>query len=181
MPEDTFKKKLSDFPIECDSMKVEILHASKFGNGAKVAEELARVLTTRGHQSEVHHIDEVKPKDLPPADLYVFGSPTRFGGPIGSMRKFLKKADLASGTRYALFATHSDAVPNKKTGKMPTEEELCFARKTIPVLEEILKERGLVKAADKIFLVSPEEMKGNLRDGWQTKVEELANAILAST
>ncbi len=137
-------------------------------------------MEAKGHQLNVHHIDESKPKELPPADLYVFGSPTRFGGPLGSMRRFIKKVSLPAGTKYAIFATHADAVPDKRTGKIPTEEELNRSRKTIPVLDEILREKGLVKVADRVFLVSAEEMKGHLKDGWQEKVEEFANAILNS-
>ena len=159
-------------------IKIELYHASKFGNGAKVAEELRRVMETKGHQMNVHHINESKPKELPLADLYVFGSPTRFGEPIGSMRRFIKKVSLPSGTKYAIFATHGDAGPNKKTRQMPTEEELNRERKTIPVLDEILREKGLVKVADKIFLVSAETLKGPLKEGWQGKVEEFATSIL---
>lgn len=161
-------------------MKIVIYHASKFGNGAQVAEELRKVIEGKGHQAEVRHIKASKPKELLPAELYVFGSPTRIGKPIGSMRRFLKKATLPSGTRYALFATHGDAVPNKKTGKLPTEEELRRWRMTLPIMDEILKGKGLVKVADKIFLVSGEQMKGHLKDGWQGKVDEFATAILGS-
>lgn len=162
-------------------MKIELNHASKFGNGARVAEELRRVMEAKGIQVNVHHIDESKPKELPFADLYIFGSPTQFGGPIGSMRRFIKKISLSSGTKYAIFATHGDAVPNKKTGQMPTEEELNRWRKTIPILVEILSEKGMVKVAEKIFLVSGETVKGPLKEGWQGKVEEFANAILSAS
>ncbi len=162
-------------------MKIELYHASKFGNGAKVAEELRRVMETKGHQVNVHHIGESKPKELPLADLYVFGSPTRFGGPIGSMHRFIKKVSLPSGKKYAIFATHSDTVPNKKTGQMPTEEELNRERKTIPILDEALREKGLVKVAEMKFFVTAEEMKGHLKEGWQGKVEEFATAILSSS
>ena len=155
-------------------------HASKFGNGAMVAEELRRVMEARGHQVNVLHIEGADPKELPLADLYIFGSPTRLGGPIGSMRRFIKKASLPSGTRYAIFATHADEVPDKKTGKMPTEEELNRRRKNIPELDDILKGKGMVKVADKVLNVSPDTMKGSLKAGWQGKVEEFANAILGS-
>ncbi len=161
-------------------MNIEIFHASKFGNGARVAEELKRVMESKGHQASVHHIKDSRPKEMPPAELYVFGSPTRFGKPLGSMRRFIKKVNLPTGTRYAVFATHGDAVPNKKTGKMPTEEELAKWRKTIPVLDEVLKGKGMVKVADKIFLVNGETLKGPLKEGWQAKVEEFAAAILSS-
>lgn len=145
-----------------------------------VAEELRRVMEVKGHQVNVHHIDGSKPKELPSADLYIFGSPTRFGGPIGSMRRFIKKVSLPSGTKYAIFATHADEVPNKKTGKMPTEEELSGWRNTIPNLDEILEEKGLVKIADKVFSVIPDTLKGPLKEGWQEKVGEFVAAILDS-
>jgi hypothetical protein len=162
-------------------IKIELYHASKFGNGAKVAEELRRVMEAKGQQMNVQHIDDAEAKELPLADLYIFGSPTRFGGPIGSMRKFIKKASLPPGTKYALFATHADAVPNKRTGKLPPEEELDRERKTIPELDEIAKEKGWVKVADKIFHVSADAMKGPLKDGWQAHVQEFATAILGSS
>jgi flavodoxin len=162
-------------------IKIELYHASKFGNGAKVAEELRRVMETKGHQMNVHHINESKPKELPPADLYIFGSPTRFGGPIGSMRRFTKKVTLPSGTRYAIFATHGEPAPNKKTGQMPSEEEINRERKTLPTLEEILREKELVKVADKIFVVSSETLKGPLKEGWQGKAEEFVTVILSSS
>jgi menaquinone-dependent protoporphyrinogen IX oxidase len=169
-------------------IKIELYHASKFGNGAKVAEELNRVLESRGNQVSVHHISEARPKELPTADLYIFGSPTRFGRPIGKMRRFAKKVRLPPGTRYAVFATHSDEVPDKKTGIMPTQEELDSKRRTTPELDEILKGKGLVKVADKVFVVIVDSKKGSLREtmagslkeGWQAKAEEFADAILGS-
>lgn len=159
-------------------MIVEIHHASKYGNGAKVAEELRRILAAKGHQVNVHHIDEARPKELPHADLYVFGSPTRFGRPIGGMRRFLKKAVLPSGTRYAIFATHGDVLPNKKTGKMPSDDEIARMRKTLPEMDEVLQKKGCTKVAEKMFLVSGDELKGHLLEGWQAKAEEFAAAIL---
>jgi flavodoxin len=159
-------------------MKIEIYHASKFGNGARVAEELRRVLVAKGHQAEVHHIKDAKPKELPPADMYVFGSPTRFGGPLGQARRFIKKARLPPGTKYAIFATHGDAVPDRKTGRMPTEEEIAKYRKTLPILEALLKEKGLVMVADSIFVVIGTTLKGPLKEGWEAKVEEFATAML---
>lgn len=146
-----------------------------------MAEELRRTMEEKGHQVVVHHIDQSNPKELPPADLYIFGSPTRFGGPIGSMKRFAKKASLPPGTKYAVFATHGDAVPDKKTGKLPTEEEINRWRKTIPTLDEILKEKGLVKVTDKVFLVSGDALKGTLKEGWEGQAQEFASAILSSS
>jgi flavodoxin len=158
-------------------MRIELYHASKFGNGAKVAEEIKRVLEAKGHKLNVHHVKGANPKDLPKADMYIFGSPTRMGRPIGSMRRFIKKVSLPKGTKYAVFATHGQEVPDKKTGKMPTEEELLRWRKTIPYIDGFLKEKGLEKVADKKFFVSAEAMKGPLIDGWEKTVEEFTSKI----
>ena len=60
---------------------------------------------------------------------------------------------------------------------MPTEDELNRERKTIPELDEVLKGKGLVKVADKVFSVSADALKGPLKEGWQKKVEEFAAQI----
>ena len=88
-------------------------------------------------------MDDSKPKELPSADLYIFGSPTHFGKAPGSMVRFLKKLDLPSGTKYAVFATCSAARPDKRTGKMPSEEELEKMRQTIPMMDEQLTAKGM--------------------------------------
>src|SRR4030042_6371340 len=107
-------------------MKIEYCHASKFGNGAIVAEEFKRLMATKGVSVNVHHIRDARPKEIMPADLYVFSSPGRFGKPISSMRRFIKKAQLPPGAMYAILTTEAAPTPDKKTGKMPTEEG--FAR-----------------------------------------------------
>src|SRR5690349_21007880 len=101
-------------------MKIEYLHASKFGNGAMVAAEFHKLMAAKGLSVDVHHIREVKPTELAPADLYVFSSPGRMGKPIRRMRRFLKKVTLPSGTPYAVLTTELAPKPDKKTGWMPT-------------------------------------------------------------
>ena len=158
-------------------MNIELFHASKYGNGAKVAEELQRVMAAKGHQVGVHHIKDAKPGELPRADLYVFGSPARIGKPIGGMRRFLKKVNLPSGTRYALIATLGAPSPDKKTGQMPAPEEIDKYQRSIPIMDELLRAKGMVKVADvKVFVT---DIRGPLEDGWQKKVEDFAADILA--
>lgn len=159
-------------------MKVELYHASKYGNGAKVAEEFQRFMTVKGHPVNIHNIDDARPKELPSADLYVFGSPTRIGKPIGGMRHFLKKVDLPSGTKYAVFATHGAAKPDKKTGKMPSADDLAKWQRSIPIMDELLRAKGMVKVAEmKVYVV---DMRGPLEEGWQKKVEAFVADILTS-
>ena len=153
-------------------MKIEYFHASKYGNGATVAMEFSNRMTAKGATVNVHHIDEVNPKELPPADLYLFSSPGRMGRPIGSMRRFLKKVRLPAGTRYAILATAAAPQPDKKTGRVPTEEEMARWRRVIPIMDEILKTKGLVSVAADSVLVTG--LKGPLEEGWEDKVEAFA-------
>jgi hypothetical protein len=150
-------------------MKIEYFHASKFGNGAMVAEEFKRLMAARGVVVNIHHIREVRPKDIAPADLYIFSSPGRIGKPIGRMRRFLKKIVLPKGTKYAILTTEGAPQPDKKTGKMPTEEEHARWQRVRPIMDELLQAKGLAKVAEEHVLVTG--MKGPLEEGWQKKVE----------
>jgi menaquinone-dependent protoporphyrinogen IX oxidase len=149
-------------------MKIEYLHASKFGNGAMVAAEFARLMAGEGVAVEVHHIRELNPTEVPPADLYVFSSPARMGKPIGRMRRFLRKLNLGVGAKYALLTTELAPSPDKQTGRVPTEEELARWQRVRPIMNEILQAKGLVKVGeDKVYVTA---MKGPLEEGWEQKV-----------
>jgi len=156
-------------------MKIEYFHASKYGNGAMVAEEFKKLMAAKGVAVNVHHIRDARPKEMLPADLYLFSSPGRMGKPIGCMRRFLKKTKLPSGTKYAILTTEGAPQPDKKTGRMPTEEELAKWQRIIPIMNEILQEKGLVKVAEGKILVTG--LKGPLEEGWQKKVEAFASQI----
>jgi len=156
-------------------MKIEYMHASKFGNGAMVAEELKQQMSLKGVAVDVHHIREIKPKDVPSADLYVFSSPCRMGRPIREMRRFLKDVTLPAGTKYALLTTEMAPRPDKKTGRMPTEEEICRFQHVRPIMNEALQRKGLVEVAEDKFYVT--DLKGPLEEGWRRKVAALAALI----
>lgn len=156
-------------------MVIEYFHASKFGNGVLVAEEFQRLMAARGVTVNVHHIRDLKPKDLPPADLYLFSSPGRMGKPKGNARRFLKKVQLPAGTKYAILATEGAPKPDKKTGRIPTEEEQARWQHVRPIMNEILQGKGLVNVAEDKILVT--EIKGPLEDGWQQKVADFASRI----
>ena len=158
-------------------MKIEYVHASKFGNGAAVAAEFQERMAARGVTVDVHHIRGVKPAELSPADLYVFSSPGRMGKPIGGMRRFLRKVRLPAGTRFAVLTTEMAPSPDKKTGRMPTEQELARWQRVRPIMNEILQGKGLVHLADDAIYVTA--MKGPLEEGWQEKVDAFAARIVA--
>lgn len=155
-------------------MKIEYFHASKYGNGAMVAQEFKKQMVARGAAVDVHHIHEINPRGLPPADLYVFSSPGRMGKPIGSMRRFLMRMKLPAGTRYAILTTAAAPQPDK-SGHMPTEEELARRQRVIPIMNQILEGEGLVKVTEDKILVTG--MKGPLEDDWQEKVRAFAARI----
>ena len=156
-------------------MKIEYFHASKYGNGAMVAEEFKNQMAAKGIAVNIHHVRDAKPKEMPSADLYLFSSPGRMGKPRGYVRRFLKKARLPSGTKYALLITEAAPQPDKKTGRMPTEEEMAKWQRVIPIMNQILQDKGLVKIAeDKIQVIG---LRGPLEEDWQKKVEAFVSRI----
>jgi hypothetical protein len=159
-------------------MTIEYLHASKFGNGAKVAARFKEQMAANGVQVDVDHIREVRPAEIPSADLYVFSSPGRFGRPIGGMRRFLKKVKLPPGTRYAVLTTEAAPKPDKKTGRMPTEEDLAKYQRVRPIMNELLQSKGLVKVGEDTVYVT--RLKGPLEEAWEMKVDAFAAAVSTS-
>ena len=156
-------------------MTIEYFHASKFGNGAQVAQEFQRRMAARDVTVNVHHIREADPRTLPEADLYVFSSPGRMGKPIGSMRRFVTRLVVPTGARYALLTTEGAPQPDKKTGELPTEEEQAKYQKVTPMMRDALQAAGLVEVAAEKVLVTG--LRGPLEEGWQDKVEAFAARI----
>jgi len=159
---------------EGKAMKIEYYHASKYGNGARVAEEFKKLIANKEVTVNIHHVKDVKPKEIMPADLYVFSSPGRFGKPIGDMQNFLKKANLSPGTKYAVIVTELCPKPDS-VNRIPTEEELGKCQRVLPIMNKLLQEKGLVKVTEgKIFVTG---LKGPLEEGWQKIVEGFASQI----
>ena len=160
-------------------MKIEYIHASKFGNGAEVAAEFKQLMATRGIGVEIHHIRDLPPSQIPPADLYVFSSPGRFGKPIRGMRRFLQALSLPTGTRYAVLTTEAAPRVSNKTGRLPSEEELVqMGQRVRPIIREILNGKGLVEIVEERVYVT--KLRGPLEEGWQQKVEEFVAQLVGS-
>lgn len=157
-------------------MKIAYYHASRFGNGAKVAEEFRRQAAALGATVDVHHIRDANPRDLLPADLYVFSSPGQWGKPIKKVRRFLGQLALPAGTRYAILTTEIAPGPDKNTGVLPTEEEQAKWQRVRPIMNELLQDVGLTRVAEDKILVTG--IRGPLEDGWETKVQDFAHRVL---
>ena len=158
-------------------MRIEYVHASKFGNGATVAGAFAEEMARRGSEVAVHHVADMDPRAVAPADLYVFSSPGRMGKPIRSMRRFLKDLRIPEGTRYALLTTEMAPRPDKRTGRMPTEEEICRFQKVRPIMHQLLRAKGMVPVAEEKVYVT--DLKGPLEDAWRDKVQAFAASLVA--
>lgn len=157
---------------------IEYYHASKYGNGAAVAQEFKKIMAGRGISVGVSHVRDAKPAHLPSADLYVFSSPGRIGKPKGDARRFLRKVRLQPGTRYAILTTQGAPKPDRKTGEMPSQQELDRWERVIPIMNEMLEAKGLKKTAETAVLVTG--MKGPLEEGWQEKVGAFADQVTAA-
>lgn len=160
-------------------MNIEYYHASRFGNGAMVAEEFRRQAEALGATVDIHHIHDANPKDMPPADLYVFSSPGQWGKPIKKVRRFLAQLTLPPQTRYAILTTEIAPRPDKKTGVLPTEEERAKWQKVRPMMNELLQDAGLTKIAEDRVLVT--DIRGPLEEGWETRVRGFAQQVLRDT
>jgi hypothetical protein len=159
-------------------MKIAYYHASKFGNGAMVAEEFKKIMQARGVDVSVQHMRDANPANLPAAELYIFSSPGRIGKPKGNARKFLRKVRLEPGTRYAILTTQGAPRPDKKTGQLPTGEEQARWERVIPIMNELLEAKGLKKVAEGAVLVTG--IKGPLEEGWQEKVADFADQLTSA-
>jgi multimeric flavodoxin WrbA len=158
-------------------MNIEYFHDSKWGNGIAVADEFKKQMAGRKTAVTIHAMKDSNAKKLPGADLYVFSSPGRMGSPTWRVTRFLKGLKLPGGASYAVLTTEGAPVPDKKTGKMPTEEERAKWQRVIPKMNKILEGKGLVKVAEGSVYVTA--MKGPLEEGWQKKVEAFAAQIPA--
>ena len=128
------------------NMKIQYYHASKYGNGALVAEEFKKQMASKGVTVNVQHVRDVKSREIPPADLYLFSSPGRFGKPIGDILHFLKKTDLLPGSKYAVIVTELCPKPNG-VNRIPTEAEAGKCQRVLPIMNQVLQSKGPWKRA----------------------------------
>ncbi len=152
------------------TMKIELFHASKYGNGLAIALEYQKQMIEKGDEVNIHDVKELRGNDVPKADMYVFISSTRLGKPIRSIRSFIKHKDLPSGSKYAVISTEIKIKPGKKPNQKCAEKW----QRTLPMINESLQTKGLVKVTD--MTVHVLTTKGPLEDGWQEKLKGFIDA-----
>src|SRR6185436_117982 len=94
------------------------------------------------------------------------------------MRRFVEKVDLPGGTRYAILTTEMTPKPDKRTGRVPSDDELAKWQRVRPIMNELLQRKGLVEVAEDKVLVTG--LKGPLEDGWPQKVEAFTARLATS-
>ncbi len=141
-------------------MRITIGYDTKYGNGRQASEYLAQVMKTRGHHVECHSVRDTGAKEFPPADLYIFSSPTHIGRPTWKMKRFLKKVRGPSDSKYALMTTCMD--PDNKT---------------LDKMGDILRKKGWQRAHDGLVL-KVEGGKGPLEKDWKIKLKAFAALVL---
>lgn len=142
-------------------MKISIAFLTKYGNGKTCAESLERILRAKGHDARAFSIRDIKPKDLPESDIYIFSTPTHAGTAPFKMKGFLRKFQPPKeGAKYALITTRA-APTTKSLGRM----------------DEVLKPKGMTRITAGLEIVV-KGMKGPLEDGYEKKIEDLAAKIV---
>ncbi len=144
-------------------MKINIIYESKHGNGKEAMTYLENILRKKGYSVQLQSIHEIKPHQLPEADVYVFSAPNAFGKIIRSMRKFLEKIEIKNpNTRYLLVNTCLDPSSSQDKG--------------LEQMEEILQEKNIMKLTEGLKL-KVLGIKGPLESGYEKKLDELAEKI----
>ena len=139
-------------------MKINIIFDSRYGNGRKVIEYLAGNLIGNGHEVIMNLVKESEPKDIEPADIYIFASPTHARRATRRIRKFIKKMEFPARARYVCMTTYSS-----KT----------FA---VPGMCEMLDNKGITQSS-KGLEIKVIESKGPLESGWEKKIDKLIEKL----
>ena len=141
-------------------MNINIIYESQFGNGKKVVEELAAILEEKGQKVTLFPVAEIKPDELPAAELYIFSSPTRKFMLPRNIGNFVKTFTPSSeGAKYALMTTYMDP-------------RTIALRK----MDALLKKKGIEKAADD-FKIKVLGLKGPLEE-YSTGLRKFADELL---
>lgn len=144
-------------------MRAMVVYDSKHGNTERIAEAIAKGLTGSGVSSvKVMWVSKACEDDFHDIDLWVVGSPTRWGGPTFKVRTLLSNAIRyeGKGRRFAVFDTRYEKVHTGASEK----------------LRAILKNGGLTE------VIEPEHFvvlggNGPLKEGEGSRAEAYGKRI----
>ncbi len=141
-------------------MNYVIVYWSRYGNGKKVVDHLAKKLKQKGAETQIFKTDEADPAAMPKADFYVFSAPTEAFNIQKNMRTFMKKLEGMGEKKYGIINTHG----MKKNWLYKMDKLLC--------------KKNMVKIAGVDFQVGDGSQTGNgLMKGWESKLDEFAGKL----
>jgi flavodoxin len=141
-------------------MKYVIVYFSRYGNGKKLVERLAGMLSKKG-ETKVFTTSEANPTSMPAADMYIFSAPQEKFSLQTDMKRFMKNIAGIEGRKYGIINTHA----------MPKRNQL-------KKMEKLLGKKQMVKVATVDFRVGPDSRTGNgLMAGWETTLDEFAGKL----
>ncbi len=143
-------------------MKCVIIYWSRYGHGKKMVGYLTEKLEEEGVETESFKPDEIDPKEIPEADVYVFSSPTEAFRIKKDMRKFMKKLEKMDDRKYGIINTHG------------------MKRNWLKNMDKILKKKGMEKLAAIDFQIvkeGAEEGKALPKD-WKDRLDIFVKDIM---
>jgi len=141
-------------------MNYVIVYWSRYGNGKKIVDYLAKKLNEKEGKTQILKTDEADPTSMPKADLYVFSAPTEAFNIQKNMRNFMKNLKDMEEKRYGIINTHG------------------MKKSRLHKMEKLLSTKNMVKVAELDFHVGTDAKSGNgLMKGWEAKLDELAGKL----
>jgi menaquinone-dependent protoporphyrinogen IX oxidase len=142
-------------------MNYVIVYWSRYGHNRKIVERLSEKLKENGHTAKLFKADELKPNELPNADMYVFSAAAEAFRIQKHMRTFMKKISDVDGKNVALINTHAMKKKN-----------------WLGNMEKMVKKKNMNVVASTDFLIGDGQNKGEgLSSDWETKLDEFADTL----
>ncbi len=142
-------------------MKYIIIYWSRYGNGKKLVEYLARKLKEKAGEAQIFKTDEADPTTMPQADAYVFSAATEAFSIQRDMKAFMKKLKGMEGKKYGIINTYG------------------MKKSRLDKMEKLLSKKKMIKVAGVEFHVEGDGVQtGNgLMTGWEVKLDEFAGKL----
>ena len=142
-------------------MQICITYYSKFGNNMTIADYLTKKLRADKHRVLVYALNEIKPAEMPEAQIYLFSTPIKKGKLPRKFRKVLSKLELPSqDASIAMIATSYEDPDN-----------------ALQELTKALEGHNLPHSAPGLVLQS-ESFKGGMKPGWEEKIDAFYDTII---
>lgn len=144
-------------------MNFVIVYWSRYGHNKKIVERLSEKLKENGHTAKVFKADELEPKELTKADVYVFSAAAEAFRVQKHMRAFMKNLIDVEGKKVALINTHAMKKKN-----------------WLGSMEKFVKKKSMMVVASTDFLIGEGQDKGEgLGVDWETKLDGFADTLQA--